>query len=185
VSVWSKIKSALGSSDKDEGQGATVTARFAWSRDMLLRVAAPQGAGWELAQAPGAGELLCAFRCSRGEGADALVLHAKLFTNSAGKTAEALAEEDWKALWLASTFAEIDDASAEIVEHHVEGFREKACEVRVAGRGQAPMGALAVRERHLPLGGRLLVLTAAGSPQQHEAHARAIETWMTNSTPAK
>ena len=187
MSVWSKLKGAfVGDERVDISEATAATARFVWSRDMQLRVAAPQGGGWQLAEGGEAGDLLCAFRCARGEGSDALVLHAKVFAVPEGKQkkAEELRGEDWKAQWLASTFAEIDQVKTEVVGHMVEGFRHDACEVRVTGKGKPPMGALTVRERQLPAGDRLLVLTAAGSPTQHEAHAGVIEAWISNTTHA-
>jgi hypothetical protein len=182
VGVWSKLKGKLGGSKAEAPP--EVFSRFVWSRNVQLRVAAPHGAGWELAEADEGGALAAAFRCLHGDGESALVLHAKLFAVAPGQqdSAEGLRAQDWKERWLASTFAEIDGLSVAIVGHMLHGFREDACEVEVEGRGREPAARLRIRERQVPYKGKLLVLTAAGPPAEHEAQARAIEAWIANST---
>jgi hypothetical protein len=180
MGVWSKLKGAFGG--VTEAPSSSAGSRFVCSRNLQLKVAAPVGAGWELAEAEPSGPLRAGFRASRDEGA--LVLHAKLFAleGEQQRSAEDLQREDWRGQWLATTFSAIETISVLLVDHMIDGFREAACEVRVTGVPRAGASPLIVRERQLPRAAQLLVLTAAAPAQLFERHEGAIEAWLANST---
>jgi hypothetical protein len=161
-----------------------VRTAFVHSKNMHLKVAAPQGESWKVMEAGGGGALLAAFKCLSGEPPEALALDAMLYRADELPTLEQLRERDWKSHFLDKMFAEIDDLETREVEHRARsgGFVDEGFEVEVRGRLREPAMALVLVERHVPVQGRLLVISAAGAPERHEAEARLIDTWLSHAT---
>jgi hypothetical protein len=162
--------------------GGAKGARLVWSRNMHLRVAAPDGDGWDLAEAGPHGDgLVAAIRCMRGEPPNALALNAYAYTVADNKrrTLDDLTKLDWQTRALGGTFASV---SAVRVETPTRAGVEPGCEVQIDGTGGRDGGALRVKERWVPSGGRLLVLTAAGPPELFDAYGRVIDVWLLTSS---
>jgi len=160
--------------------GGAVRSELTWTRDMRLRMAAPVGAGWQVMEAGQHGDgLLAAIKALRGKPPRALALDARLYAVPAGQraTAEALAQRDWKGLYLKTMFAEVQSVGAEVVAHPTGA---QGCLVTLEGRCRQPDQPMRMREWHIPLGAKLLVLSAAGAPEEHEASAETIELWLMN-----
>lgn len=173
----SKAKGGNGGSDGGAGK-----AKLVWSRNMHLRVAAPDAKGWELMEAGPHGDgLLAAIRCMRGEPPNALALNAYAYAvpETQRKTVEQLCEQDWKARALASGFAAVATAN---VSSPARAGVARGCEVEIDGTSHDDPTPLRLRERWVPDGGRLLVLTAAGPPEVFAAYALVIEVWLTTSS---
>jgi len=179
MGLWDRLKAG--------GRGAAEApspqrSRFVWSRNMHLRVAAPAGEGWELGEAGPSGDgLLAAFRCMRGEPPQAVALNAYAYAvpPAERRSVEELCRQDWKKRWLGSTFSSID---AVAVAAPARAGVERGCEVQIDGRGRDPSEPLRVRERHVPSGERLLVVSVAGPPELLERHAALIDVWLTTTT---
>jgi hypothetical protein len=164
------------------GNGGGGKAKLVWSRNMHLRVAAPEGNGWELMEAGPHGDgLLAAVRCMHGEPPNAVALNAYAYAVPEGqrKTVEQLAQQDWRGRALASTFESVSNVD---VSTPTRAGVARGCEVQLDGIGRDGQGPLRMRERWVPDGGRMLVLTAAASPELFVAYAMVIEVWLTTSS---
>jgi hypothetical protein len=162
------------------GSDPSLRTEMVWSRDMRLRVAAPSGGGWRLMEAgQQGGGLLAGMKCMRGSPPDALALDARLYAvvEGQGGTAEQLAQRDWKALYLRTMFAEIDSISAQVADHP---SGDPGCELNIVGRCREPDQPMRLREWHVPTGDKLLVLSAAGAPEQHQVSGQQVEFWLSN-----
>ncbi len=162
------------------GGDSAVETKMVWSRDMRLRVAAPTGGGWRLMEAGQHGDgLLAGMKCMRGTPPQALALDARVYAVPEGRrsTPEQLAQRDWKVLYLKTMFAEIESLSAEVADHP---SGSPGCELAIVGRCREPDQPMRLREWHIPVGDKLLVLTAAGAPEQHQASGKDVDFWLMN-----
>lgn len=179
----------FGRKKKSPEDGATRTS-FVHSKNMHLKVAAPQGEDWQVMEAGGGGSLLAAFKCLRGEPPKALALDAMLYQVPPDQrpSLEQLRERDWKQHYRSKMFAEIDDLETREVDHRARGggFVDRGYEVEVAGKLREPAMDLILIERHVPIAGaegrdgRLLVVSAAGAPDQRRSQERLIDTWLSH-----
>ena len=179
MGLWDKLRSR---GSEAGGPEAEARARFVWSRNMHLRVAAPEGDGWELLEAGPHGDgLVAAIRCMRGEPPNALALNAYAYSVTAEKrrTVEDLTKLDWRARALGGTFRSVDTVR---VETPTRPGIETGCEVQIDGQGARDGNPLRVKERWVPSGARLLVLTAAGSPELFDAYGRVVDVWLHTSS---
>jgi hypothetical protein len=179
MGLWDKLKS--GGRGTPDSRGSA-RSRFVWSRHMHLRVAAPVGEGWEVMEAGPSGDgLLAAFRCMRGEPPDAVALNAYAYAvpPAERRSVEELCRQDWKERWLGSSFSAVD---AVAVAAPARAGVERGCEVQIDGRGRDPSLPLRVRERHVPSGEKLLVVSAAGPPELLEQYAAVVDVWLASST---
>ncbi len=152
---------------------------YVWSQNALLRVAAPATPGWQRMEAPAKPPMIAAIKCLRGTPPDALSLDALLYEPSALPSAAELVARDWQAHFLAKMFAAVTRCDAAAIDHpRPNGFSDAGCEVTVEGRLRDPDMPLVLRERHVPCGTRLLVVSAAGSPAQHAAHDKLVRAWI-------
>ena len=179
MGLWDKLRS---SSRQAPGTEAEARSRFVWSRNMHLRVAAPVGAGWDVMEAgPHDDGLLAAFRCMRGEPPDAVALNAYVYRLPPDRRpgVEELCRQDWKARWLGSTFAQVD---AVAVAAPTRAGVERGCEVQIDGRARDSGRPLRVRERQVPAGERLLVVSAAGPPELLDRFSAVVDVWLCSTT---
>ncbi|MEZ4444692.1 MAG: hypothetical protein R3B72_36795 [Polyangiaceae bacterium] len=161
---------------------------YVHSRNMHLKVAAPRAEGWKVMEAGGGGHLLAAFKCLYGDtpGApDTFALDAMLYGADGASPLPTLTDfeaRDWRAHFLGSMFREIRDLETKRVEHRARagGFIDEGLEVTVEGTLQEPAIDVVFRQRHVPLGERLLVASAAGSKERHEALAQLVDAWLSH-----
>jgi len=171
--------------NKDPGDEASPKVSFVWSTNMQLRVAAPVGEDWQRMEAKPSAELLAAIKCMRGAPPDALALDALVVVPPEGQglTLEQLRERDWEAHYLGKMFSEVASLSVEEVEHMTRtGFADKACEIRVDGRLRHPDMQLRLRERHVPSGDKLLIASAAASPEVHQQFVKIVDSWLAHAS---
>jgi hypothetical protein len=170
--------------NKDKGENKAPTTAFVHSKNMHLKVAAPQGEGWQLMEAGGGGALLAAIKCLHGEPPDALAFDAMLYAPPADQmpTLEQLRERDWRQVFSDKMFAEIDSLETREVEHRARagGFVDTGWEIEAEGTLREPAMAMRLCERHVVVGPRLLVVSAAGSPEAFERQQTLVETWLSH-----
>jgi len=166
---------------KKTDDGGTRTA-FVHSKNMHLKVAAPQGGGWKVMEAGGSGTLLAAFKCLHGEPPNAVALDAMLYRVEPDElvTLDQLRDRDWRQHLLDRMFAEIEDLTTREVQHRARsgGFTDDGYEIEVEGRLREPAMPLVLVERHVPLTKHLLVISVAAAPDQRKALAPLIDTWL-------
>jgi hypothetical protein len=170
---------------KKSGDESTRTA-FVHSKNMHLKVAAPQGEGWKVMEAGGSGTLLAAFKCLHGEPPKALALDAMLHGVDPADlpSLDQLRERDWEKHFLDKMFADIDELSQRDVEHRARGggFVDTGVEVKVRGTLREPSMPLVLIERHIPLTKHLLLVSAAGAPDEIEAKRQLVDLWLSHAT---
>ena len=153
---------------KKSTDDAAPRTAFVHSKNMHLKVAAPQGAGWKVMERGGGGTLLAAFKCLHGEPPDALALDALLYDVHPEDMPSLtdLQQRDWQEHFLDKMFAGVDDVTTHMVEHRARGggFVDRGLEVEVVGELRDPAMPLVVIERHVPLTKHLLVVSVAGAP---------------------
>lgn len=159
---------------------------FVHSKNLHLKVAAPQGDGWKVMERGGGGALLAAFKCLHGEPPDALALDAMLYEVHPEDlpSLSQLEGRDWRQHFLDKMFSEIDDLTLRKVEHRARGggFVDRGVEVEVKGVLREPAMPLVLVERHVPLTKRLLLVSIAGAPSKREAQAKLIDIWLNHAT---
>jgi hypothetical protein len=152
--------------------------RYVWSRNMQLRVAAPLASDWRLLEAPGHTDgLLAAIKCLHGDPPQVLALNAFAYRvpDDRRTTVAELCAYDWEERWLAAAFDSITSLEVKRVDH--PGVPNGACDMLIDGVGRDGRP-LRVRERHVPVAGQLLVVSAAGAPREHELHASVVDSWL-------
>ncbi|HHH27005.1 MAG TPA: hypothetical protein ENK57_01470 [Polyangiaceae bacterium] len=159
---------------------------FVHSKNMHLKVAAPQGDGWKIMEARGGGRLLAALKCLHGAPPKALALDAMLYGVDPEDlpSLSQLRERDWRRHFLDKMFSEIEDLTQREVEHRARGggFVDTGIEVEVAGTLREPAMPLVVVERHVPLTKHLLLVSAAGAPAERAGQAALIDVWLNHAT---
>lgn len=149
------------------------------SKLMHLRVAAPLGKGWQRMEG-GGGATLAAMKCVRGEPPEALSLEALLLGAEGHDppTVDELATRDWSAE-LEAAVDDLQDVRAWRAEHQARpGQAEAAVDVAARGRLREPAMAVRLRERHVPVGDKLLVIKVMGAPALFDEHQSIIDTWI-------
>ena len=174
----------FGKKKDTEGEGPRTS--FVHSRNMHLKIAAPQGDGWKVMERGGGGSLLAAFKCLHGEPPDALALDAMLYDvhpEDVPSLTE-LEKRDWKQHFLEKMFANVDDLALRQVEHRARGggFVDSGIEVEVAAELREPAMSLVLIERHVPLTKHLLLISAAGAPERRKAQAKLVDVWLNHAT---
>ncbi len=172
-----------GKKKKKKEPGAAEMAVM-WSRNMVLRVAAPSGPGWQRMEVGRQkGGLVAAIKCVHGAPPDAIALDAYVYEleGERATSAEQLRARDWRAHFEQKMFSEIDALAVRSVEQLARGgFPSEGCEVQVDGRLREPPQPLRLRERHIPVGSKLLVVTAAGRAARLDAFAPVVESWLSH-----
>jgi hypothetical protein len=173
VAFWNKKKKA----DADEPP----RIGFIWSSNMQLRVAAPTGEAWQTIEATPKPPLLGAFKCVRGAPPDAIALDAYVHEKAPGF--DVLKKRDWRAHYENEMFGSIESLSVDGVKHATrDGFTNDALEVSVDGRLRAPDMPIRLRARYVISDGKLLVVNAIASAEQHEKNKNLIDSWLSHAS---
>ena len=172
---------------KKKGKASDKAPRFETlrSQNMVLRVAAPVGEGWQRMEANAQGGMLAGFKCLHGAPPDALALDAVLYEITEGMPQDvaALEKRDWREHYLGGMFGHINTLQHERLQHYDSaGFPVDAIELNVAGDMRDPAQPLQLRERYALFEGKLLVISVAGAPELHEAFALVVASWLGHCT---
>ena len=155
-----------------------------WSRNMDLRVAAPNEPGWQRMEAGRQQDgLVAAIKCIHGAPPDAVALDAMVYELGAERvpTLDSLRGRDWDAYFRERLFSAVDAIDMRDIEQLARaGFVSARLEVQADGRMRQPAQPLRVKERHIPVGDKLLVVSAAGRAARLDAFAKIVDSWLSH-----
>jgi hypothetical protein len=163
-------------------KGAPSDLSVVWSKNMDLRVAAPSEPGWQRMEAGRQEDgMVAAIKCVHGTPPDAVALDALVYELDRAPSLEELRARDWEAYFRQKLFTEVDAIEVRDIEQLARaGFPSQGVEVRVDGRMRQPAQPLRLRERHVPVGNKLLVVSAAGRAARLDAIAKLVDSWLTH-----
>ncbi len=155
------------------------------SHNMMLRVPAPIGEGWQRMEAATKGGMLAGFKCLYGTPPNALALDAMLYlvTPDMPSRIEALEARDWRTHYSGGMFSQLSGVAQTRVEHYgPAGFAVQAIELTVDGQMAQSDQALRKVERYALFDDKLLVVSAVAAPEQMSRFALVITSWMGHTT---